>query len=224
MQASEEDNMEPEKKIEDIQARRSKIVGVVMVVVAIAILAFSLFYIGEEENTLNKAAPFNGNAADTVKLGDLVIVTGKVSEKNKNIKFDFVHAAKEHHVDADWTILEFYRQPVIADLEKGEIILNSELLCTNGRGKSILHTDEKSEWRLPIRYEGLKRGNPIMAIGTITSLSPASLAVQHWYSGSVSDYRDSLASSKKNAPIFFVLLVGMGAGLYFWGVKRLKRL
>ena len=56
--------------------------------------------------------------------GDLVMVEGRVSAKNRILIHDYVDAAKENNDAAGrWAILEEYHQPILADLKRGEIIL-----------------------------------------------------------------------------------------------------
>jgi len=201
--------------------RSMMITGVILVLVAIGILAFGLFMIGDEEDSMKKAARFDGKAAGTAVKGDLVLVEGKVSVKNKILVHDFVDAAKEwYDYDADWSILEAYRQPVIADLARGEILLTSENICSEAKGNNVLLTDEKSPWNRQVRYIGLKRGDPITAVGTLISSAPAALSVTYWYSGSVADHKDSLTSSRKGVYVFCLLIAVMGAGLFYWGWKK----
>jgi hypothetical protein len=196
------------------------ITGAVLVIIATAILAFSLFMIGDEEKSLDKAVRFDGGAADADVLERLVIIEGKISVKNRILAHDFVDGAKEwYDFDADWSTLQEYRQPVLADLARGGIILNSDKLCTRAEGSNILNTDERSGSADRIRYIGLRRGDPIIAVGTLTSSAPAALAVKYWYSGSIAGYRNFLASSRKNGFIFFAVLASLGAGLFLWGFR-----
>lgn len=202
---------------------RMMTVGVIMALAAIAILAFGYFMLGEEENLLNNAARFDGEAATDrhFDIGELVIVEGKVSAKNKILVHDFVDASKDHQVKGgSWTSLEMYRQPILADLARGGIILNSENLCTEAKGNNVLETDERSSWNNRIRYIGLKRGDPITAIGILSSLAPAALTVTHWYAGSIADYRDYLPSSRKGLYIFCAIIFALGAGLFLPGFKK----
>ena len=108
----------------------------------------------------------------------------------------------------------------MADLAVGGITLNSENVCTGAKGNNILMTDEKSSWNNEIRYIGLRRGDPITAVGTLASVDPAALTVRNWYSGSVADYKETLSSGRKNMYIFCPILALMGAGMFFAGWKK----
>ena len=201
--------------------KRMMIAGVIIVIVAIAILAFALVMVGEEEDFIKKAARFDGGTAGTARQGDLVIVEGKVSAKNKILVHDFVDGAREHQVKGgSWSILKAYRQPVLADLAQGEIILASDKICNIAEGNNVLKTDEKSEWNHEVRYIGLRRGDPIAAVGTLASLAPAALDVKHWYSGSLADYKNYVTSSRKGSYIFFGVLVVIGAVLFILGFRK----
>lgn len=200
--------------------RRMMIVGAILAVAAIVIFALGFFMIGEEERTMQKTSLFDGSPGGTVKQGDLVMVEGKVSVKNKILVHDFVDGAKENNDAGTWAILEAYRQPVIADLTRGEIILNSEVVCSEAQGNNTLETKDRTLNNDPIRYQGLRRGDPITAVGTLAALAPAALTVQHWYSGSIADYRDYLASNRRNICIFGPLLLLAGAGLFIVGFRR----
>jgi hypothetical protein len=146
-------------------------------------------------------------AAGKVDRGELVIVEGKISAKNRILVHDFVDAAKEYQAKGgSWTILEVHRQPVLADLARGEILLTSDTLCT--------------EWNRKVRYVGLKRGDPVTAIGTLASLAPAALTVKYWYSGSVADYKIFLSSSRRGLHVFCGVIAIVGAGLFLLGLKR----
>ncbi len=203
-----------------MNSRRMMAVGVMMVLAAIAILLFALFMVGEEEESLKKAARFEGGAAGAAAQGDLVIIEGRVSVKNKILTHDYVDAAKENNDKGTWTILQVYHQPVLADLAQGEIILASAQVCTRPDGINALKTDEITPNKDPIRFVGLKRGDPIAAIGTLTSSVPAALAVKYWYSGSVADYKEFISSSRKGSYIFFAVLAALGAGLFVLGFKK----
>jgi len=197
------------------------IVGAIMMLAAAGLFAFAPAMIGEEEADIRSAARFDGSAGGSFAPGALVVVEGKISTKNKTLVHDFVDAAKEHQVKGgSWSILQAYRQPVIAELSRGEIVLTSENLCTEAKGNNVLDTDEKSEWGKPVRYTGLKKGDPITALGTLTSLSPAALTVKSWYSGSAAEFNEYLASSMKGLRVFCAIIAVLGAGLFLLGFIR----
>lgn len=200
-------------------ARRMMIAGVILVLASMAIFVFAIFMIGEEEDTFKKAARFDGGAAGAARQGDLVIVEGRVSVRNRILVHDFVDAEKENNDAGSWLILEQYRQPVLADLARGEIILTADHVCVRPEGNNVLKTDDRTSNNDPIRFIGLKRGDPITAIGTLASLAPAALAVKDWYSGSITDYKDSLATNRKTGYIGCVVMIVLGAGLFLWGLK-----
>ncbi len=201
--------------------RRMMVVGAILVAAAIALFVAAFAMVGDDEELINRAVRFDGSAAGSAKQGDLVIVEGRVSAKNKVLVHDFIDAASEHQVKGgSWSVLKYFRQPVLADLARGEILLNSDNLCTEAKGNNVLMTDEKSEWGHEIRYIGLRRGDPIMAVGALASLDPAVLTVKNWYSGSAADYRESLASSRKKIYIFCPILALIGAGLFLLGFRK----
>ena len=200
--------------------RRMMIAGAIMVLASVALNIAAPGMIGGESTDLIHAARFDGSAGN-VAPGALVVVEGKVSAKNKTLVHDFVDAAKEHQVKGgSWSILQAYRQPVIAELARGEVILNSENLCTEAKGSNILAVDEKSEWGRSVRFIGLKKGDPITAVGTLSALSPAALTVKSWYSGSAADYQDYLASSMKGLRVFCAIIAVLGVGLFLLGFIR----
>lgn len=202
-------------------SRRMMLAGVILIFSAIGIFAFGTYMIGEEANAIKKSARFYGGNANAVSRGTLVIIEGRVSMKNKLLVHDYVDAAKEcYGNDADWSIIESYCQPVLVDLPPGEIILTSGRVCTRATGNNVLYTGEKTKDGENVRYTGLKRGDPVTAIGTVTAHSPAALAVKYWYSGSIDDYTAHLTSSRKNSRIFFMVLASMGAALFIWGWLR----
>lgn len=202
-------------------SRRMMIIGVILVLAAITILGFAIFMLGEEEDFIKKAARFEAGTAVAAGRGDLVLVEGRVSAKNRILVHDFVDAAKEYQADkGSWTILEVYRQPVLADLARGEIILAADKVCTLAEGNNVLETGEKTASGRKIRYTGLRRGDPITAVGTLTTVVPAALAVKYWYSGTLTDYKNYLASSRKGSYIFFAVIGALGAGFFLWGLKK----
>jgi len=73
------------------------IIGAVFMAAAAALLVVALFMIGEEQELVKKAVPYEGGASAAVRQGELVIAGGKVSEKNKVLIFHFVDAAKENN-------------------------------------------------------------------------------------------------------------------------------
>jgi hypothetical protein len=203
---------------DDMYSRRMMIVGVILVLASIAIFVFAIFMIGEEEQLLKKAVRFDGGAAGAGQ-GVLVIVEGRVSAKNRILVHDFVDAEKEHNDAGSWGVLEQYRQPVLADLARGEIILTAKYVCVRPEGNNILKTNERTSFNDPVRFIGLRRGDPITAVGTLTSLVPAALAVKDWYSGSIAEYRDSLTTNRKTGYIGCAVMIVLGAGLFIWGLK-----
>lgn len=200
--------------------RRMMIAGVILMLAAAGVFAFAFLMIGDEEAAMKKAVRFDGSAAGSVKQGDLVLVEGRVSVKNKILVHDFVHGAKENNDAGTWGILEAYRQPIIADLAQGEITLVSELICSEAKGNNTLETEDRTPNNDPIRFQGLRRGDPITAVGTLSALAPAALAVQSWYSGSSADYSDYLASNRSNLYIFCPLIALAGAGLFLVGFRK----
>ncbi|MBP7735579.1 MAG: hypothetical protein KA369_06355 [Spirochaetes bacterium] len=201
--------------------KRMMVAGVILVVAAVALFVAAITMLGKDEDVISRAVRFDGSAAASIKQGDLVVVEGKVSVKNKILIHDFVDAASEHQVKGgSWSTLEFFRQPVLADLAHGEILLNSENLCSEAKGNNVLMTGEKSKWNHEVRYIGLRRGDPITAVGILASLAPAALTVKDWYSGSVADYKDSLSSSRKNLFILCPILALVGAGMFILGFRK----
>ena len=200
--------------------RRMMVVGSILVVSAVAIFVLAVTMARDEENLIGRAVPFNG-ATGAVKQGDLVVVEGKVSAKNKILIHDFVDAASERQIKGgSWTTLKLFRQPVLADLANGEIMLNADFPCAGAKGNNVLMTGEKTEGNREIRYIGLRRGDPVTAVGTLASVNPASLTVKNWYSGSVSEYRESLSSTGRNSYIFCAILVITGAGMFALGFRK----
>ncbi len=201
--------------------RRMMVAGVILVAAAIALFVVSFTMVGNDEELINRAVRFDGSAQGAVKQGDLVVVEGKVSEKNKILVHGFVDGASEHQVKGQtWSTLKLFRQPVLAEMAHGEILLNSENLCSEAKGNNVLMTGEKSEWGHEIRYVGLRRGDPITAVGVLTSSNPPALRVENWYSGSAPDFREFLASSRKNSYIFCVILALAGAGMFVLGFRK----
>ncbi len=201
--------------------RRMKITGVIMIAVSMGILAFGVFRLSEENKLIQNAVPYNGNITGTLKIGDLVVIEGKVSAKNKILIHDFVDAAREYKGNkGSWTISETFRQPVVVDLVAGDITLHSENICSEGTGNLIKSTDEKTSDGREIRYIGLRRGDPVTAVGTLTSLKPFMLEVKGWYSGSAVEYSSFINSSMTGLYVFCILLALIGAGLFLWGMKK----
>ncbi|MBN1532058.1 MAG: hypothetical protein JXA20_05295 [Spirochaetes bacterium] len=199
--------------------RRMMVVGVMLVLAAAGILLLGLFVTGEQEDALNSAAPFDGGAAAAPQ--GPVVVQGKVSPKNRILVFDFVYGAKEtNEKGGSWSIRETYLQPIVADLAGGEILLKTEGVCTEGREGNFRSTGERDANNRLIRYVGLKRGDSITAVGTMTSAAPPAMAVQYCYPGSLADYRDSLASGRRTGFIASPLLTLAGVLMFLWGYKR----
>jgi hypothetical protein len=201
--------------------RRMMAVGVILVLAAMGILLAGLFVVGEQEDSINRAVAYDGKAADADGPRGLVIVEGKVSARNKVLIFDFVYGAKEsNEKGGSWSIRETYLQPVVAELAGGEIILKTEGVCSEGKETNFRNTDERDANGRLIRYVGLKRGDPITALGTLTSSAPATMAVKYCYSGSVAGYRDYLSSSRRNGFIVCPILALAGVLMFLWGYKR----
>lgn len=197
---------------------KTMIVGVALIFFAIWIFASWTYKTVEEANSIKKSLRFEGGSTLTTKQGALVIIEGNVSMKNKFLIHDFVIAVKERYIEtsehSDWSIIESYRQPVLVDLSPGEIILTSDHVCTQAKRNNFLYAGIKT------RYSGLKKGDPVAAIGTLTAHSPATLAVKYWYSGSIEDYTTHMASLRKYSYILFIVPMSMGVGFFIWGWKR----
>lgn len=201
--------------------RRMKITGVFMIVVSMGILAFGVFRLSEENKLIQNAVPYNGNITGTLKIGDLVVIEGKVSAKNKILIHDFVDAAREYKGNkGSWIISETFRQPVVVDLVARDITLHSENICSEGAGNLIKCTNEKTSDGREIRYIGLRRGDPVTAAGTLMSQAPHALEVQAWYSGSVEEYSSYINSGMTGLYVFCALLGAIGTGLFLWGKKK----
>ncbi|GEM_PF-1371006 len=100
------------------------------------------------------------------------------------------------------------------------MIFNSKFVCTLPEGKKAVNTEEKTPNDDPVRHEGLRRGDPITAVGALTGITPASLEVKHWCSGSVAEYRAPLSSNSRNSYIICPLIALAGAGMFFAGWKK----
>lgn len=202
-----------------MHSKRMMAVGAVMMAAALGIFIFGFVILGEKDEAFERAIPYDGTPGGAGE-GDLVVIEGKVSARNKILVHDFVDAAKEHQVKGgSWSILETYRQPILVDLAGGELLLTSETICTEAKGNNILMADEKSSWDRPVRYIGLKRGDPVTAVGTLIKTNPAAMTVEYWYSGTAAEHRASAASGGKGLQVFCLLVALMGAGLFIGGFK-----
>lgn len=52
--------------------------------------------IGREEDLIRRAVRYDGDTVGVPKQGDLAIVEGRISGKNKVLVHDFIDAASEH--------------------------------------------------------------------------------------------------------------------------------
>jgi hypothetical protein len=201
--------------------RRMMAAGAILALAAAGILLFGLFIVGEREEAINGAAPFDGSAAGAGGTKGLIVVEGKVSAKNRVLVYDFVYGAMQaNEKGGTWTIRKMYSQPFIVDLGNGEVILDPEDLCTEGSERNFRETGLKDANGRPTRYVGLKRGDPITAIGQLVSSAPATVAVRYCYAGSAAGYRESLASSRRNGFIACPILALVGALMFLWGYRR----
>jgi len=196
------------------------LIGVILVIAAIALFMLGYIIIGEEEDYLKKAVRYDGMAAGFTGHGGSVLIEGKISGRNSTIIHDFVHAAKENNDAGTWRTMERHFQPVIANLAGGEVTLVSEFVCDRGKGKKVLETEERTPNSDPVRFTGLKIGAPITAVGTLTGLSPASLTVKYWYSGSADDYMSAVKSNRNNIYIFCPIIALAGAVFFLFGWKK----
>lgn len=205
-------------------AKRMIITGAVMVAAAGAILAVALLMLGDEARLAAEARPWDGDPSAAPHAGTLVLVEGRVSERNRVLVHDFVDGAREYlPAKGSWTIAEAYRQPVIADLPGGAVILNAERICTGAAVNNVLDTGEKNEAGQRIRHIGLRRGDPITAIGTLAAPAPPSLTVMHWYAGTRADYGRAIASGRRGSLVFFAVLTALGAALVIAGLVQRRR-
>lgn len=198
--------------------RRMMVAGAILVLAAIGILIAGLFITGEQESAINGATPFDGGPS---VAGTRVIVEGKVGDRNAILKLDYVYGAREsNQKGGSWTILEAYVQPLVLDLASGGIVLNTKGVCTEGKAGNILNTDEKDANGRQVRYTGLKRGDRVSAVGTLTSSDPPEMEVGHCYAGTVSEFRDSVSSSRRTSYIFCTVIALAGALMFFLGFRR----
>jgi hypothetical protein len=170
------------------------ILGIVLIGFFAAWYAFEKHTQNQQMSAIADAKRFNGSP-DSAAPGDQVIIEGTVSERNPLLVHDFVAAEKQYYKSgrgSGWEILDTYNQPVVTELARGEVILRSDSICTDSKKKNFLETDEKTGNGNEIRYQGVRRLDPITAGGVIEKMDPPVIAVRYCYLGSINEYQDSI--------------------------------
>ena len=169
--------------------RRSRILAalaLLFLTLAAGSALYAFFFIGAEFRLLEKATPLRAGAAEPAP-GQLVLFTGTISNKNPLLVHDLVVGCEEKKLADDsraWEPARPFAGPLVMDHEGTEVVLTLRQPCP--RGDHAVIPNPEDSW---LRWVGFRRGQRVTVVGKVEGVAPLSVHAEHYFGGSVDDYR-----------------------------------
>jgi len=147
---------------------------------------FVFFFIGAEFRLMEQATALRAGEAGPAE-GRLVLFSGTISHRNPLLVRDLVVGCEEKKLTDDsraWEPVRPFAGPLIIDHEGTEVVLTLRQPCP--RGDHAVIPNPGDSW---LRWVGFRRGQKVTVVGKVESLTPLSVHAEHYYGGSVDDYR-----------------------------------
>lgn len=173
------------------------------------------YFVNEERKPLMILPRFNSTLIKTVRLGEQVVIEGKLSEKNNTLFDHFVIGCEESYSDHEWQNKKEFNQPFLLTFGEGtNIIVHVESPCPRGNFTVIPHPQETN-----LRWVGFEAKAKLTVVGKITSVDPLSLSATRHYGGTRMEYAESLRFSDLFIYFFGSLFAFFGSMLVYRGLK-----
>lgn len=155
-----------------------------------------------------------------MKVGDEVLLEGKIALDNKTLVRDFVlGCTQEYYSDEDesgWETVDEFEQPLkVLTPKKMHAVLLFQSACPNGEFSKTHYSDKVTD----VRTLGYPAGIPLTVLGTVSNLQPLKIAVFQHYGNTKPHYVSHLAFTRN-------ILIGIGmvmflisVGLLLWGSR-----
>lgn len=187
------------------------------------VYVYRFFANDERKKNLETARLYNSETASSLKKGDLVLITGKLSTKQPIIEVDLGFLQEEEKVKEKdrsvWTQKKNYTNSMLVDLENGTIaeleLAQGYVLC--GRLVQVLPIADKDPKKF--RKLGVKIGEPITGYGEILELSP--LKIHAAYSPCAEplvEYQSSVNLTSKSYMLLFLFISVPSLFLIYLGI------
>jgi hypothetical protein len=191
--------------------------GTFLVLAAIGAFFYTFFMLGSDLSQLEGLTPFDAARAAELRVGQPILVTAVLSDKNPPLVHDLVVACEEtQDVDTgSWQSRKQFQQSLIVTRDGIEFVVTLQQPCLGGRLTEIPNP-ESNLWR----WVGLRNGETLTVVGRITGTGPLALRGEHAFAGSVEDYRRDLNRSRWYVLPFSGIFLLAGAGLIVNGARK----
>jgi hypothetical protein len=196
-------------------SRAVAVAALLFLVLAVASVLYVFLFIGAEMRLLKQAEPFRAGANVPAK-GKLVFLTGTISRKNPALIDDLVVACEEEK-DPDsrsWNPKREIYEPLIIDHEATEVWVTLRQPCPRGDYAVIPNPETRS-----LRWVGFRPGQTVTIVGRVERPEPLSVRAEHYFGGSVDDYRGYLTRARWYVVPFAVACL-LASALCWWGGRR----
>lgn len=159
------------------------------------------------------------------RVGDQISIEGRVSDRNPVLVHNFVAARKEKRdkqggSNGEWILVHKYIQPLIIEVQGGQIHLLADDICVMGDHLLIIETDEKTEQGEPVRYVGVKPKAPVFLLGIIKSADIVTMQKKISFVGTRDQYLDRIDQGTFTINAIILLLLTAGIALVGWGLYK----
>jgi hypothetical protein len=188
--------------------------GAFLVLAAIGAFLFSIFMLSNELERLDRLTPFESARASELRVGQPILITSIISDKNPPLIRDLVVACEETQDEesGSWQPQKQFHRPLVVTRDGIEFVVTLRQPCPRGHTTEIPNP-ESNLWR----WVGLRSGDTLTVVGTVTGADPLTLWGEDAFAGSVDDYRRYLTQVGWYVVPFSGLLLLAGVGLILLG-------
>ena len=191
-------------------------IGAFFALLAVGSFAYAFLALSSEQRRLGGLKPFEAAQAAGLRAGQRILLTSVISEKNPPLIHDLVVACEETQGDDNsWNPRKRYHRPLVVARDGVELTVTLRQPCPRGR-HAVIPNPESNLWR----WVGLRRGDTLTVVGTVTATSPLTLWGEDAFAGGVDEYRRYLTRARWYVVPFSVVCLLLGVALIVGGIRR----
>ena len=163
--------------------------------------------------------PVEATVLSDLRSGREVLVEGRISAENRILHYSFVaYNIEDREVDSDgdesWVWRSAETPPLLLELADGPVEIEAGYR---------LNAAQTSRREGEVRYSGLETGDPVIAVGVLTSqVEPPQIAAEFIAYGTQASYIASVRRQALFGRIFGLVFALIGLGLLVGGVMNVR--
>jgi len=168
-------------------------IGVFFVLIALGSFVLTFAVLGGERAQLDSLTALSPDQVSDLQEGQTILLTSTISQENPQLVDDLVVACEQNQ-DSDSGTWQERRQvhgPLVLDLDGLEIIATLRMPCPRGEYAIIDNPNDSMR-----RWVGLRRGDVLTLMGTVTGTSPLTLDAESSFGGDVEAYHHYLTKTR----------------------------